>query len=134
MIKENLEWYKEEGASNEDIRKLKSVCEVELPQEYFDLLAYSDGGEGPLPVEPYNLCLDSAKIVTQNLIDKTFEEFFSGFIIFGGDGGGSFIAFDKRSESSLPIVALDSTNINLNESTIQIAESFSEFIRLIGHE
>ncbi|MDR7376069.1 hypothetical protein J2X19_000727 [Rhodoferax ferrireducens] len=39
-------WFKMEGASAQALRILADVVTAGLPQEYLDLLAYSNGGEG----------------------------------------------------------------------------------------
>ena len=49
---EGREWRKAEGASQEAIALLKSVAPVDLPESYFSLLSFSNGGEGPLAVQP----------------------------------------------------------------------------------
>jgi hypothetical protein len=50
------------------------------------------------------------------------------------NGGGEVIGFDLRGQSPFPIVAVDITNIDLNESILLVAPSFDAFIGLIGLE
>jgi hypothetical protein len=107
---------------------------VELPNEYLDLLAFSNGGAGPISVSPYYFCLNSAEDATSYKIAKTYEEFFSGFFIFGTSGGGDYIAFDLRGSKPWPVVAIDMTNIDLSESVEPVVKDFSSFIALIGME
>ena len=59
---DSLDWYKVQGASPRAIEHLKSVAPFNLPESYLSLLRYSNGGEGPLAVQPYNFCLDSADL------------------------------------------------------------------------
>lgn len=134
MLKENSDWHKVEGASEEELEGLRLACRVDLPEEFFKLLEYSNGGEGPLPIPPYNFCLDPVSEIQRNLDEETFKEFSSGFLVFGGNGGGEIIAFDIRRENERPIVSLDLTNSNLDESRMLIAQDFSEFLNMVGIE
>lgn len=132
MIPANREWLKNPPASAMALEKLQEVAGVELPAEYLDVLASSNGGEGPLPLSPWNFCLDSAEETTKNREDQAFEEFFPGFFVFGGNGGGELIAFDMRGDRPWPIVTIDGTNIDLEESVRTIAASFIAFLDLVG--
>lgn len=134
MLHENSDWYKQAGASAEALEKLRRVCHFELPVPLLELLAYSDGGEGPLPVEPYNFCLDSAETIAQAQIERTYEEFFSGYFVFGSNGGGELIALDMNASGGVPVVTLDSTNMDLSESRREVAGSFEAFLLLVGKE
>ncbi|MFZ6801352.1 SMI1/KNR4 family protein [Undibacterium sp. Di24W] len=134
MFSPDRTWFRNPGASNDALQSLRVVAGVNLPVEYFELLEYSNGGEGSLPISPFNLCLDSAEDATNNKVEKIYEEFFPGFFVFGGSGGGDFIAFDLRSSEPWPIVAIDMTNINLAESVDLIAKDFPTFLALIGVE
>ena len=105
---------------------------ADLPPEYFQLLAFSNGGEGPLPVEPYNFCLDEAEYAAKQYADKVFHEYFPGLFVIGGNGGGEAIAFDMRGAKPWPIVAFDMTNIDLDESVVTLAPNFVSFLDLVG--
>src|SRR4051812_38585746 len=97
MLPPGREWFKYPCASREALDALRARAGVELPREYFDLLAFSNGGEGPLDVSPLNLCLDSAEdALRRNKVEKLYDEFFPGFFVFGTSGGGDYIAFDLR--------------------------------------
>jgi len=60
-----------------------------------------------------------------------YKEMFPGYFVFGGSGGGEYIAVEIDTGK---IVALDSTNNNLEESVLVIASTFSEFLGLIGSQ
>lgn len=134
MLPPGRSWFKYPGASPEALDALRSGAGVELPKEYLDLLAFSNGGEGPLPVSPYNFCLDSVEDALKYRAGKTYEEFSPGFFIFGSSGGGDYIAFDIRAHKPWPVVAIDMTNINLRESVEFIANDFGSFLALVGLE
>ena len=54
--------------------------------------------------------------------------------MIGSNGGGEFVAFDARTPGPLAVVAIDMTNIDLDESVLPIASDFNAFIDLIGIE
>ncbi len=113
---------------------LKSVATVDLPGSYYSLLSFSNGGEGPLPVQPLWLCLYPAEEVCQIERDGIFHEFFAKLFVIGGSGGGEAVAFDLRESEPYPIVAFDMTNIDLPESVWPVAPSFEAALELIGRD
>lgn len=131
MISSNRKWFKNEPASSEALQALRQAVKAELPSEYFDLLAFSNGGEGPLAIPPWNFCLDSAEQATKYVLLKNF---FEGFFVFGGDGGGELIAFDMRGAKPWPIVSIDAANADLDEGAEVIAENFFAFLVAVGVE
>ncbi len=134
MFPADCEWFRNPGASYDALHALRKHAGVNLPDEYYQLLAYSNGGEGSLPISPFNFCLDTAEYATKNKLDKNYEEFFPGFFVFGTSGGGDYIAFDLRTSEPWPIVSIDMTNIDLAESVDMIAVDFSSFLAQIGME
>ncbi|HET9336653.1 MAG TPA: SMI1/KNR4 family protein [Sphingomicrobium sp.] len=130
---EGREWFGVAGASAEEIEQLKSVAPVELPDSYFQLLAYSNGGEGPLPVDPFNLCLDPIPQVIEGIQTGNFgQNEFAGFIVFGGNGGGEYLAFDTRGNEPWPVVYIDM--VAGPDSAEMVTPTFDAFIELIGRE
>ena len=131
-VLEGREWLKVEGASSEAIALLKSIAPVDLPENYYSLLSFSNGGEGPLAVQPLWFCLYAAEDAAQIERDGTFQEFFEGLFVIGGNGGGEVVAFDLRESEPYPLVTFDMTNVNLPESVQPIAPSFDAALELIG--
>jgi len=134
MLDKDRDWYQQKGASVEALENLRRVCKVEHPVSLIELLTYSNGGEGPLPVDPYNFCLDSAETIAESLTAGTFQEFFPGYFVFGSSGGGEIFALDTNAGSGMPVVTLDSTNADLSESRREIAGGFEAFLLLVGKE
>ncbi|TPN79531.1 SMI1/KNR4 family protein [Mesorhizobium sp. CU2] len=126
------EWRKNDGASEAAIGKLWGVSPMVLPQSYFSFLVLSNGGEGPLPVQPWWFVLDPAEEVIETVQAGRFKEFFPGLFVIGGNGAGQAIAFDLRSDGSCPVVAFDMTNSNFDESVLPIAPDFDTLIEMIG--
>lgn len=131
---EDREWHRTEGASSEAVNLLRSAAPVDLPESYYSLLCFSNGGEGPLAVQPLWICLYAAEEVVQIERRGTFREFFANLFVIGGNGGGEAVAFDLRESEPYPIVAFDMTNINLLESVRTIAPSFDAILELIGRD
>lgn len=131
---EGREWHKVESASLAAIEQLKAVAPVPLPQGYLSFLLFSNGGEGPLPVQPFWICLYPAEEVMQIEQNGTFREFFPELFVIGGNGGGEAIALDLRGTEPYPLVAFDMINIDLSESVQTIAASFDAALELIGHD
>jgi hypothetical protein len=114
--------------------RLRRAAGAELPAEYLAFLAFSDGGEGQLGIEPGYVVIDSASDAAFQKEKKTFEEFFPGFFMFGGNGAGGLLAFDVRGSIPWPVVMIDMTNIELKESVVKIADGFSSLLQHIGRE
>lgn len=130
---EGREWYRLPGAAPETLEKLKAAAPAGLPANYFELLSFSDGGEGPLPVSPLNFCLESAKFALERLQSDNFgvPEFNSVFV-FGGNGGGEYLAFDLRQDRPWPIVYIDL--VAGLESAEFVAPNFDSFLAMVGLE
>jgi hypothetical protein len=133
-VLEGREWHQVGGASAAAIAQLKAVAPVTLPESYFSLLSFSNGGEGPLSVPPLWFCLYPAEEVVEIEQAGTFREFFPNLFVIGGNGGGEAVAFDLRASEPYPLVAFDMTNIDLAESVQQIAASFDAALELIGRD
>jgi hypothetical protein len=132
MIPSGREWHPASAASATALADLRSVAPARLPATYLELLAFSNGGEGPLPVAPFNLCLYSAEDVIEIERECSYREFFPGLFVIGGSGGGEAIALDVRGAEPWPVVYFDTTNIDLQESVQPLAPDFDSFITMIG--
>ncbi|MEO1730911.1 MAG: SMI1/KNR4 family protein [Pseudomonadota bacterium] len=128
------DWTGAPGASGDDLRKLIEIAPKQLPQSYLDLLRESDGGEGPLPVDPWNLCLDHVKAVIDLELDGSQKQNFPSLFVIGGNGAGEAFALDLRFPDRMPVVMYDMFNSDLEESVVEVAESFDAFLPLIGVE
>src|SRR5688572_7897662 len=51
---ETRDWFSKPPASEDELAEIRQALPSTLPPVYFDLLAETNGGEGPLPVNPYN--------------------------------------------------------------------------------
>ena len=123
-------WYKQDGASESALRNLRETVGVDLPDEYIQLLAYSNEGEGELPAPFHTLCLDSAVVAADPGMLKVSAENYPGLVVFGSDGGGELFAFDTRGVYPWPIVAFD--GVDPFGSLTVVADSFGSLIPMIG--
>lgn len=104
-----------------------------LPESYLALLSFSDGGEGPLSAQPYNLVLDPVQEVIARIDCRNYGQAdFDGFLIFGGNGGGEYLAFDTHQTTPWPVVSIDM--VAGRDSAEEVAPDFDSFINLIGVE
>lgn len=105
---EDPTWHAAPPAALSALDKLRQSAPASLPESYMRLLAFSDGGEGPLPVSPYNLCLYSSDEVLDGIRMNNFGQAdLEGLLIFGGNGGGEYLAFDLSVQAPWPVVTVD---------------------------
>lgn len=130
---EGRDWFAVNGATVEELTRLLIVAPDNLPKRYLDLLTFSNGGEGPLAIQPYSLCLDPAMTVADAINSKNHGQAeLEGFLIFGSNGGGEYLAFDTRHKAPWPVVSIDMV-AGGNSATI-IASDFDVFYDRIGVE
>lgn len=129
-IPPSKQWFRNEGASLDALQVLMNSVEVELPKEYLELLVFSNGGEGPLPVPYYTLCLDDAESASNPAKVELFKNLYPGWFVFGGDGGGELYAFDLTGEQPWPVIRFD--GIDPEGSVEKVAESFAIFMQLLA--
>ncbi|MGC5799367.1 SMI1/KNR4 family protein [Sphingomonas sp. NFX23] len=130
---EGRDWAGVNSATLEVLSRLEGVAPNGLPKRYHDLLAFSDGGEGPLPIQPLYLCLDPATTVADAIeSENNGQADLQGFLIFGSNGGGEYIAFDTRDVSPWPVVTIDM--VAGGSSAKAIAPDFDAFLDQIGVE
>lgn len=122
-------WLSPDGASEEVLRELQTVASG-LPSGYLDLLRLGNGGEVGLTVSPFNLCLDSAEDALDYWNSGTYP--MDGVFIFGGNGGGSALAFDMRGSTPYPVISFQL--IGPEDSVEQVAPGWEAFLTLIDRE
>src|SRR5882724_8625046 len=97
LCQDEREWIPKEPASDADIAQLTERVQRELPTEYIELLRFSNGGEGPLALPPRYFALYSVKDCIALFHDnRHINEQFPSFMLFGGNGGIEYLAFDLR--------------------------------------
>jgi SMI1 / KNR4 family (SUKH-1) len=118
-------------ATDLEIEQLLSSTKIDLPQEFLDLLKFSNGGEGDIALPPLIFQLYKIQEIIELAKDEFYQEYFPNFLFFGGNRGLEMTAFDLRTKL-YPIVMIDS--ISGEESAIETAPTIVEFINAIGLE
>ncbi|MCW1246535.1 SMI1/KNR4 family protein [Pseudomonas sp. SAICEU22] len=129
-MKIHPDWIGNKGASTEALEALRVAAPRHLPIDYYQLLAFSDGGECSCSAHPFNFCLDSADTASDVEQIAIFHKIAPGLFVFGSDGGGQLFAFDLRGSEPWPIVTFD--GVDLDGSIATVASSFTEFLKLVG--
>ena len=123
-------WRPQPPADEAAIVSLRKSASVLLPDEYYDLLRTSNGGEGPIDLPPLYFQLYDAEVAGEINRAPLQQESYPGFFVFGSNGGLETLAFDFRNYFPWPIVMFDP--IAGPESAVIIATNMSDFIRAIG--
>lgn len=119
-----LPWLADEGAPAKVLRELESAVGL-LPTSYLALLAEGNGGEVGLRVSPFVLCLDSAEVALEYWNSHAYTA--EGVFVFGGNGGGSLLAFDLRVPGR-PVVEFDP--IDPLGSMVKVADNLEALLEL----
>ena len=125
--------YREPPANPEAVAALSADSGIELPGEYLSLLHLSNGGEGPLGVEPGWFQFWPVEEVLASNGDYEVQKYLPGLFGFGSSGGGELLAFDTRrgppwSVVMVPFIGMD------QEDVVEIAVDFSRFMQAAGRE
>jgi len=130
---EGRDWHKASGASVKELAQLGAIAPANLPSRYLDLLAFSNGGEGPLSIKPFHFQLDPSNVVVDTIRGANHGQAdLRGYLIFGSNGGGEYLAFDTRDGPPWAIVMIDM--VAGGESAEIIAPDFDAFCDGIGIE
>jgi hypothetical protein len=130
---DSRDWVGPAGACPEALDELRKSAPRRIPGEYFALLSSRDGGEGPLPVQPYNCCLDDVATLLANLEDAWHQGWLNQrLFVVGGNGGGELIALDLRTPGEVPVVSVDM--VAGLDSVRTIADSWARFAEMLGCE
>jgi hypothetical protein len=133
LCQDEREWLPKEPASAADIAQLPLKAQAELPTEYVELLRFSNGGEGPLALPPRYFVLYSVReCIALFQGNRHIIEQFPGFMLFGSNGGGEYLAFDIRVRPPWPVVMVDA--VAGPETAEQIAPDMATFIQAVGLE
>ncbi len=124
------DWTARPPAREQAIERLRQNAPGPLPDEYVDLLRYTNGGEGPLNLPPLFFMLYEAEYTDELNQSADQRELYPGYFVFGSNGGMESIAFDTRGREPWPIVMYDP--VAGFDSAVTIAKNMKEFIAAIG--
>jgi cell wall assembly regulator SMI1 len=113
------------GAMVQEINVLESRLSVNFPQDYKDFLLQTNGFEGGIGENAYMVIWPIEEIFERNK-ELLTDEYASGFVLFGSDGGNEGFAFDFN---SFPPVLVEIPLIPLDPKfAVKRGDTFLEFI------
>ncbi len=122
------DWRLNPGAPREVVERVQSELGIVFPQDYTDLMEWSNGGEDWIG-ESYLRLWPMEEIPLMNAGYGALR-FAPGMVFFGGDGGGMIYGFDTHFDPPT-IVEVDAVCIGIEEDTIVHRMSFTEFLQLL---
>ncbi|WZO98912.1 SMI1/KNR4 family protein [Isosphaeraceae bacterium EP7] len=121
----------EPPADPAEIAALRTDSGIELPEDYLDLLRLSNGGGGPLDVEPGWFQIWPAGDVLPLNRNHEVQQSIPGLIGFGSNGGGELLAFDTRGNPPWKIVMVPFLALQ-DEAIVWVAKDFARFLMATG--
>lgn len=119
------------GATEADIDSLCNSSPGELPQDYLSFLRWADGAEGYVAGRGYVRLWSAQDVIRFNRAYQS-PEFIPSVLLFGTDASVMGYGFDW-SVGDVRIVDVELAALD-REYVRQVAESFSDLIRLLGSE
>ena len=126
-------WMRSQPASDKAIRALIAKCDFPLPEEFLSFLRYSNGGEGPLCIEPWWFRIDPAEQVIENNNGYSVEESVPGHFMIGSSGGGEMFVIRKQDGSPCPVYMVPFIPMRESERLL-VARDFEAFAMAFGRE
>jgi len=128
----------EPGASAETLARLRAALPAQLPERYFELLAFANGGEWPMRAPPFRFSLSPAEWIAgiyeaDHWKPNPNNEFLKGFVLIGSNGLGETVGFDIRGREPWPVVLIDMGAEEEAERVMLMAQSFDEFFEMLGN-
>ena len=122
-----VKFHRRTGATITQIGDSERELEKKLPAEYVEFLKLSNGGEGFVG-EHYLILYRVEELVEMN---KGFEEYAPGLLVFGSDGGGEAFGFDTRIPD-WPVVLMPFIGMDWKDA-IPVVDSFGGYFKKL-HE
>jgi hypothetical protein len=113
--------------SSEDIDRLLSELDINLPDDYVEFLTLFNGCEGSLSEEAY-ICLWSLNQLKEYNDMYNVEEFAPELFLIGSDGGDTAFGFKRE---NLTYIKVPFIGLSLEESTF-LGNNFKEFMEAIN--
>lgn len=123
-------WTRRPGASNQAIEQLIDNCPFRLPEGYVALLGYSNGGEGPLCIEPWSIRLFPAEEVIEYNRRYKLPELLPEDFAVGDSGGEDMLAIKKGVNNPCPLFVLPF--IKAESDVVEVCWDFEMFVMALG--
>ncbi|WP_215145131.1 SMI1/KNR4 family protein [Exiguobacterium qingdaonense] len=119
-----------EPASEINIKKVEELLSINFPQEYYEFLLFSNGGEGVIG-QSYLVLWKIEDLIELNDAYGV-EEFAPGLLIIGSEGGDTAYCIDVRSDIK-PFVQVPFIGMDLSE--VQgCSNDFKGFLSFLNKE
>lgn len=142
VLRADQRWERYPGADHDAIDQLALVARGRLPTAHLRFLGWSDGGEGPLAVDPYWIELDDVAFLLTTLEDPDLATLNDSFLMIGKGREGQWIALDLRADGVSPVVWIDNALVDgfetftraadINAHVHPVAPDFDALLPLIG--
>jgi predicted kinase len=119
-------WYRNSGATEEQIQHVEQGLPFELPHDYKEFLRWSNGGEGKLG-STY-LSLWKVEEISQLNNDYQITHYLPNVLGIGSDGGSQCITLDYRANSAQPSLVKVPFGALETESITVLGSSFYEAV------
>ena len=133
-IKELLEknkWCGSKSSSQNDIDLIEATFKTTLPNDYKELLQFSNGGALEGFETPFIIYTIKEVIILFKEYD--FYKNIPNSLIFGGDGGGTLYCHDLRNEKAT-IFFVKEDNIDYEKSIFRSSTLTSTILKIINNE
>ena len=126
----------EPGATMEALVRLRAAVPVPLPQSFYDLLSFGNGGRWPAGKGQFSFLLSPAECTAETFEweprePNALNDFLRGFVLIGTNGAGVCIGFDIRGREPWPIVEVDK-DADPDERVTFVATDFDAFLEILG--
>jgi hypothetical protein len=115
-------------ASESEIADFEKESGIRLPDDYSEFLRRNNGGSGFVGANYVDWGID--KLIEYNR-GYSVDEYAPGLLLFGSDGGGEALAFDRR-YPQWPIVSVSFIPLNITEA-VAVALSFGVLFDTLMH-
>ena len=124
-------WRPAPPASKDDLARLVTFTQIQLPNSYLTFLAASNGGEGDLALKPGWISFWPANEVSRWNAEYQVARNVPGLIGFGSNGGGELLAFDTRLGPPYAIVMVPFVPMAIDDLRV-VAPSFDALLSKLG--
>jgi len=126
-------WERSQPAEPDDIGRLERRAPLPLPADYLDFLRASNGGEGPLGVEPGWFAIWPVEHVWERNLELSVFTELPGYFAFGSNGAGEMFVLHLAAGEPFPVSMVPSIGDGLVD-LVRVAPSFRALVEQFGVE
>lgn len=132
----SIAWRGNPPAEEKAIQTLLNQSRIDLPEDYLNVLRYSNGGDGTFGAEPEQAMdfeIWPAEEVLQANRDLRAEELLPGFFMFGGDRANELLAFNTNELKPWKVYMVPMIVMS-KEDAIVLAHDFASFMKSLSQD